>query len=116
MNISAISGTQYGQNMYTIGKTHYNQVQESPVLPITPIGGVNALAGQEQEENAVSYESPSGKLYQINESRVAKQADEVRAAYEQEETVSYNAANPYEQERMSTEGMLLTGMYVDLLA
>ena len=118
MNLAAISyGSSSAVRYYAYGGTYLHQLPEVPVTPVSRIGRLAPLSGEQGEYLSVSYEKGSGEVQQVNAQREADYIDAVRASYSDEEQVSYrNRINPYDRERMSAEGAVLSGMYVNLLA
>ncbi len=113
MSILSIANVGSVQAIYTFGNSRYNQISNSPVAPVSRIRKMMPLSGEREEQYAV-LRSPSREEWE--EGLVARQEERVRSAYEDMTEAAYNLQNPYEAARMSSEGILLAGMNVNVLA
>lgn len=115
--IQGVSSYGYAQptNYYAFGvsgRTHGDVISAvRPVKAITPLSN-----GTDRLRTVVSYESKSGGVSTISETRATAQDKRICTAYQQSSQADYNLSNPYETVRMATEGILLTGMNFDQLA
>lgn len=117
MNVSSVSAMTSTQNIYVFQNTHYNQNRMSPVSAVAGVGRTASLDGQEDRSQIVAaYQSADGSITGINCSREAMQREQIRERYTGEQEAVYDLSNPYQVQQMSAEGMLLTGMNVDMLA
>lgn len=110
MQISGINGTNNISSIYTYGNSHFNQIQNAPVTPVTKVKGAQAVDGeQDKAKYAVVYGDDK-----TSETYDTKEANEVKAKYAGAQNVSYNNTdNPYEISKMERDSMILSGMNFD---
>ncbi|MCD7824617.1 MAG: hypothetical protein LUH14_01395 [Clostridiaceae bacterium] len=117
MMVNSIANTGQIKNIYYYANTHYNQVHTSAVTPVSGVSSLFSVADQEDRLHAaVFYQNDSDKAFLQDNAVAAKEKAELTTAYEDQIVVRYDQSNPYEAARMSMEGSVLSGMYVDLLA
>lgn len=97
-------------SIYTYGNSHFNQIQNTPVTPVTRIKGAQPVdAQQDKAKYAVVYGNDK-----TSETYDTKEANEVKAKYADAQSVSYNNTdNPYEISKMERDSMILSGMNFD---
>lgn len=117
MTVSAISGYGQIQNIYAYHNTHYNQVQTAPVTPVQKTAGVSKISAEEDSLRlAATYRPAEDEMTGIENPAVAKHTEKLKNLYEKGQELHYDRSNPYEAARMSVDGMLVTGMNIDLMA
>ena len=87
MQISGINVMNNISSIYTYGNSHFNQIQNNPVV-------------YGNDKTSETYDT--------------KEADEVKSKYADAQNVSYNNTNnPYEISKMERDSMILSGMNFD---
>ena len=110
MQISGINGMNTISSIYTYGNSHFNQIQNNPVTPVTKVKSTQPVDGeQDKAKYAVVYGNDK-----TSETYDTKEADEVKSKYADAQNVSYNNTNnPYEISKMERDSMILSGMNFD---
>ena len=110
MHISGINGMNNISSIYTYGNSHFNQIQNNPVTPVTKVKSTQPVdGGQDKSKYAVVYGNDK-----TSETYDTKEADEVKSKYADAQNVSYNNTNnPYEISKMERDSMILSGMNFD---
>lgn len=117
MTVSAISGYGRIQNIYMYHNTHYNQVQAAPVTPVKRAGGVLAVSDEEDRLYLTASRQPEkDSAGRVESAIVAKQTEKIKNSFDAAQEMQYELSNPYEMSRMSLDGMLVTGMNIDVMA
>lgn len=117
MTISAISGYGRIQNIYPYHNTHFNQLANIPVTPVGKAGRVPGIAEDEERLHlGVTYGTDREQTARLESSAMAKKTEELKNVFDAGEELQYDMSNPYEASRMSLDGMLLTGMNIDVMA
>lgn len=116
MTIGSIYNTGHIQNIYTFGNTQYQSENIGAVPPVKPVNSLKPLTAEtDRLRTVVTYDSESGISVKADEFRVTRQDENIQAKYEGVEQVEYNLSNPYENQRMTAEGIFLSGMNFDML-
>lgn len=85
MQISGINGMNNISSIYTYGNSHFNQIQNNPVTPVTKVKSTQPVDGEQD-----------------------------KSKYADAQNVSYNNTNnPYEISKMERDSMILSGMNFD---
>ena len=110
MQISGINGMNNISSIYTYGNSHFNQIQNNPVTPVTKVKSTQPVDGEKDKSKyAVVYGNDK-----TSETYDTKEADEVKSKYADAQNVSYNNTNnPYEISKMERDSMILSGMNFD---
>lgn len=117
MAVSAIPGYGQIQNIYAYHNTHYNQMPSRPVTAVSKISGVVPYSEDEDQTRfAASRKAVEEQVSGVETAAVAKQTEKLQAAYTEGQELRYDLSNPYEAERMVVEGLLVTGMNIDVVA
>lgn len=116
MMITGIRSSSQVENIYAYGNSHYNQVQNTAVSPITRVRSVAGLNAQEEELKFAATYQHKGSVSSDEETVALKEKSNLAESYMDQNVVQYNVSNPYEQARMSIENTLLSGMYFDMMA
>lgn len=117
MTIGNIYDMGHIQSIYTFGNARYPSENIGAVTPVKPINSLKPLTAEtDRLRTVVTYDSESGTSVKADELRAARQDEKIRAEYGGFEQVEYNLSNPYENQRMTTEGIFLAGMNFDMLA
>lgn len=110
--VSGVGAAERVQNIYPYSNSHYNQIDNEAVLPVTGVEPVLKLVGEEDElKFGVTYGQDTKA---VSDERAAwKEKEALAESYREQKVVSYNLANPYEAARKNIEGSLLLGMNFD---
>lgn len=116
MMIMGISSSGQVENVYAYANSHYNQMQNAAVSPVTRVRSISSLDAQEDElKFAVTYQHKNN--VSTDEEKVAlKEKSNLMESYRNQDVVQYNMTNPYEMARRSIENTLLSGMNFDMMA
>lgn len=115
MMITNIGSFSHVQGIYVYGNSHYNQMANTAVAPISKVPSVAKLEDREDElKLAVTY-LPEEES-RTEEDVVLREKGNLAENYKNQDIVQYNMSNPYELARMSIENTILSGMNFDMLA
>lgn len=115
MAISMIAGYGQIQNIYAFRNTHFNQVQNTPVTPVSKTQSVVSVAEDEDRTLWVGSRAPK-EAEKLESAAVEKQTQQIRDSFESGQELQYNVSNPYEAVRMAIDNMLVTGMNINVMA
>lgn len=115
MAISMIAGYGQIQNIYAFRNTHFNQVQNTPVTPVSKTQSVVSVAEDEDRTLWVGSRAPK-EAEKLESTAVEKQTQQIRDSFESGQELQYNVSNPYEAVRMAIDNMLVTGMNINVMA
>lgn len=117
MAVSAISGYGQIQNIYAYQNTHFNQVQNVPVTPVQKTRKASGISGDEDQLHlAATYQSAKEQTAKAESAAVAKQTEKLKNSLDAGQELKYEISNPYEASRRLLDGMLVTGMSIDVMA
>ncbi len=115
MAISMIAGYGQVQNIYAFRNTHFNQVQNAPVTPVSRARGVAPIADDEDRTVWVGSRA-TRQAGELESAAVEKQTQKIRESVDSGQELQYDISNPYEAVRMSIDSMLVTGMNINVMA
>lgn len=116
MAVSMISGYGQIQNIYAFRSTHFNQVQDMPVTPVSKTQAAPTVSEDEDRTLWAATRTPiQEQAEQLEASAVEKQTGIIKDSFNGE-ALQYDLSNPYEAVRMSMDNMLVAGMNINVMA